>query len=213
MARHQLGHGSRTMVAQELEARDHRRRLRTRVGGVDSPALLGALENRDEDLEQEPLRAGHLHPGARELERGLEQHRPTRVARGARVPRRAPGRGRERRPSRRRRERPVSTRRRSRSAPRPSAPAAVTGRRRSNRAASARHRLRARGRSRRPQVLSAALRPRTPRVRRRRRRRLPSLPAPEPRRLLRRCADSRLRRLHAWWETSRAVCPGFGARR
>ena len=109
---------------------------------------------------------------------------------------------------RRRRERPVSTRRRSRSAPRPSAPAAVTGRRRSSRAASARHRLRAGGRSRRPPVLSAALRRRTPPVRRRRRRRRRCLRGPAPRHRPRRCAGSRLRRLHAWGETSRAVCPG-----
>ena len=96
MARHQLGHRSRTVVAQQLEPGNHRRRLRARVGAVDLPALLGALENRDEDLEQEPLRAGHLDPGVRELERGLEQRRPreppvARVSLGE--PRDEPGNG------------------------------------------------------------------------------------------------------------------------
>ena len=61
----------------------------------------------------------------------------TRASRGVRAPRRARRRGRAPRRTTRRHGRPASRRRRSRSAPRPSGPAAVKGRRKSSRAASA----------------------------------------------------------------------------
>ena len=68
-------------------------------------------------------------------------------------------------------------------------------------------------RNRRPQAPSAAPRRRMPPVRRRRRHRRRSRPAPAPRRRLRRCVDSRLQRLRAWLEPSRAVVPGTRRRR
>ena len=57
-------------------ARDHAPRLGPRVLPVDAVPLRRALEDRDEDLQQEPLRLTRLDAGARELERGLEQRRP-----------------------------------------------------------------------------------------------------------------------------------------
>ena len=79
----QLRDGGGAPVAQELEPGNHRRRLGPHVRAVDRATLLGALEDRDEDLEQELLRPGHLDAGPRELERRLEQLAATAAGRAA----------------------------------------------------------------------------------------------------------------------------------
>ena len=117
--------GRHAAVAQELEPGNHHGRLGTLVRAVDRAALLRALEDRNQDLEQELLRPGHLDARSSEVERRLEQLAHAIRTVSGRAPRRGPRRDRARQPRQRRRGRPVSTRRRSRSAPRPSAPGAV----------------------------------------------------------------------------------------
>ena len=174
----ELGDRGRAVVSQPLEPGNHHRCLRANVRAVDAAALVRALEDRDEDLEQEPLRAPSSRPPPGRARAPARTAPPTGAARGGRAPRRALPRARARRPTTRRRGTPASRRPRSRSAPRPSGPAAVRGRRRSSRAASAPGRRRAGAGSRRRRARSAALRRRTRRGRRRRRRRRRCLRVP-----------------------------------
>ena len=57
-------------VAQPFEPRHHVLRRDPVVRAVDAAPVLGPFEDRDEDLEQEPLRAAHLDARPSELEAG-----------------------------------------------------------------------------------------------------------------------------------------------
>ena len=198
--------GGDALVAQQLEPGDHRRCLGPHVRAVDRRAPRPCARGSGRGSRAGTAAARSSRRPTAPARAPARTAPPTGAARGARAPRRGPRRARARRPTTGRRGRPASTRRRSRSRPRPSAPAAVRGRRRSSRAGSAPPRRRGGGGSRRRRARSAALRRRTPRARRRRPRRRRCLRGQAPTLRPRRCGGFRLRLLRACGER-RGVAP------
>ena len=196
------GHGRGALVAQELEARDHRRRLRADVRAVDRrvPPRCARGSERGSRAgtaagRSSPLPTGRARARARTA-------RPTAAARtgacASASPATSPGTATDAGADV---ERPGSTRRRSRSATSSIGPCGRDGtaKKQSSSVGSApASRSEEEAASRRAR--SAALRRRTPRARRRRPHRRRCLPAPAPTRPPRRCGGSRLRRLHACGE-------------